>query len=401
MLRKVWVSLPFGILLVGVLYINIKLYCEPQVKIIAGDSVNMDVVGQLHFLKEKLDNGAAEDMQELYPEGYIFMQALYALTWSDVAQTLNLESPLYKEALSEADSAIHRLYSDKARNIFNRATAIPNGAYYAGWTTYVSGRKLALLPRNNRAARDIQKFQQQCDAMARVLEKEVFPESYRGQAWPADAMLCAASLALHDKLFTPRYRTTLQQWTIRLKSNLDERGMIPHAAGSAPMARGSSMSLMLIFLKGIDPVFARQQFALYKKYFVTTRLGLVAIREYPQGVDGDGDVDSGPVLFQAGAAASIVGVRTLTAYGEYGAALSLRNAIEAFGFSVKGNQEKHYLYGMLPMADAFIAWTNAADKTNVLSRSAMPGRNTFHAYSAGLAVLLLCALVVLNRTIKK
>ena len=56
--------------------------------------------------------------------------------------------------------------------------------------------------------------------------------------------------------------------------------------------------------------------SLYKEHFLDYRLGLPGIREYRKGVEGNGSVDSGPVIWDIGGSASIVGVRTLGLYGE-------------------------------------------------------------------------------------
>jgi hypothetical protein len=69
------------------------------------------------------------------------------------------------------------------------------------------------------------------------------------------------------------------------------------------------MALMLIFLKTFDEQFARDQFVLFKENFVDSEFGLVGVREYPKGTSGDSDIDSGPVIMNFGAAATIVACR--------------------------------------------------------------------------------------------
>jgi hypothetical protein len=90
---------------------------------------------------------------------------------------------------------------------------------------------------------------------------------------------------------------------------------------------------------------------------------MAGIREFPHGKSGSGDIDSGPVIWGIGGAASIVGQRTMALYGEEAIAAELRNSIEAFGFGKSIGSKKNYLLGVLPMADAFIAWSNAVEVT--------------------------------------
>ena len=41
----------------------------------------------------------------------------------------------------------------------------------------------------------------------------------------------------------------------------------------------------------------------YKKHFIEYKFGLPAVREYPIGMDSQGDVDSGPVILGIGTSA--------------------------------------------------------------------------------------------------
>ena len=133
-------------------------------------------------------------------------------------------------------------------------------------------------------------------------------------------LVSVASLSLHDKLFEPKYAQTIRDWLEKVKNQYDVNGMIPHSvrpSDGRPIekARGSSQALMLIFLRDIDQQLASDQFKLFKEKFIDTKFGLTGIREYPKGEFGMGDVDSGPVVFGFGGAATIVGMQTLFLYG--------------------------------------------------------------------------------------
>jgi hypothetical protein len=141
---------------------------------------------------------------------------------------------------------------------------------------------------------------------------------------------------------------------------------------------------MLIFLRDIDRSFAEDQFTRFKKNFVDDRFGLTGIREYPMGESGAGDIDSGPVVLGFGGAATLVGMQTLSLFGDHAMSLRIRNAVEALAFPLQREHEKEYLFGALPIADAFIAW----------SHSGMPVQEQhvsfarFHVYSIIVFVLL-------------
>ena len=91
--------------LIWLIAFNIRLYYQPTYN---QDQVNQDVLNHLHYLKEELHNGAAHKMQLLFPEGHLFLNSLYGLTWLEVAGALSPEKPTYREAMAEVDlSLIH------------------------------------------------------------------------------------------------------------------------------------------------------------------------------------------------------------------------------------------------------------------------------------------------------
>jgi len=344
--------------------INLALYYTPDYQKEKTFSYNKDVQKQLEHLRIKMDNGAATNMQNLYPEGYMFMYALYGLTWTDYALTLNKNTAQNKTALQEVDEALSHVFSANGTAPFAKEQRLSYGAYYVGWTNYLLGKRLQIKQDDALQAR----FQNTCDSIAKAIENSPTPylSSYTSSSWPADMMLCIASLCLHDQIYEARYEQSVQDWLTKVKSQLDPHGLIPHEThhetGKAiEAARGCSQSLMLNFLFEIDPDFAQTQFDIYKEKFLTYRFGLPGIREYPKGTKGFGDIDSGPVILQVGGAASLVGQRTMLRYGEYEISKGIRNSIEGFGWASQNAKTKKYLFGALPVADAFIAWSNVLD----------------------------------------
>lgn len=60
---------------IGLIYLNISLYHQPNFDFVDGQIINKDVYHQLHFLKKVLNEGAGEEMQQLFPEGFIFIRS--------------------------------------------------------------------------------------------------------------------------------------------------------------------------------------------------------------------------------------------------------------------------------------------------------------------------------------
>ncbi len=355
-------------LLVGIIAFNLSLFYRPKYKTIDNCRLNQDLIYQLRHLKEKMHDGAAKEMQGLYPEGYVFMNALYGLSWAELPKDLAVESDLYQEAFTEINWALSEIGSAEGKRVFNPNLDPAYGIFYLGWSNYLLGRKLQLLPPTERDSSEIEQFLENCEAIISALGNQQSPylESYSRSCWPADMVVGMASVSLGSKMGAGVYQEELDDWLNQIKQKPDALGLIPHSvewktAGVREAARGNSQSLILNFLIEIDEEFARNQFEIYKANFLDYRLFLPGIREHPKGADQDGDIDSGPVIWGIGGAASLVGQRTMGLYGESAVAIGLRNSIETFGLGMTLKGKKSYLLGKLPIADAFIAWSNSIE----------------------------------------
>jgi hypothetical protein len=114
-------------------------------------------------------------------------------------------------------------------------------------------------------------------------------------------------------------------------------------------------------LAEINPELANEQFKLLKTNFTSTTFGLPSFREYPKGQHGLGDIDSGPVIFGVGFSGTIVMIGTYAMFDNGDLAEKQYKTINAFGFGRTSGNQKKYLFGKLPIADAFIAWGRATE----------------------------------------
>lgn len=395
--------LPMTALIIIVLVINCRLYYSPEVRIDEGQKVNVDLLNQLQGLKSSLGNHADRDMQQLFPEGFIFMNALYGLAWCNVIEDADRQSRIFLEGSEEIQKSLSKINSDEGRAPFYESLPLSHGAFYTGWSSYLLGKKLSLEKIEDHDPEEAERFKKQCEKIALAIEENVFPESYKGGAWPADAIVCVATLVMHDKIFTPLYDSTVHGWVEKVKTLLDTHGLIPHSINPSDNktiegARGSSQSLMLIFLNEIDKGFAEKQFQIYYENFVDQKMGLMGIREYPKGYPGDGDIDSGPVILQMGASATLAGMQTLNLYHKIEEGTAIRKGIEAIGFPTNQAHSKSYLFGLMPMADTFIAWSDSSVETENTEHPFL----MFHLYSVTLitSTILLCW-AILRLTRKK
>jgi len=320
---------------------------------------------QLAFLRDALDGGAGEDAQRMFPEGYFFLHALYGLSWVELGQRAEDRS----QALREARWALSRVDSAAGRAPFSPDLVPSYGVFYVGWTTWLRGGVLSLQPAEARDPGEVARLAADAAALGAAFDASASPflPAYPGQAWPVDSTVAIAALRLHDALLPPRFGDTIARWLGRVREHLDPlTGLLPHRASidtgePIEVARGSSQSVIQRFLPDIDPAFARDQYLRFRDRFVVSPLGLgPAVREYPSGVDGAGDVDSGPLLLGVSLSATVVALGAAQVHGDAALANALANYGEFAGAPLSTPWSKRYAFGLLPIGDAFLAWAKTA-----------------------------------------
>lgn len=141
---------PVLIVLILIIVINVNINYRPTLIVQYGDSLNSDFVNVLHGLEDAINAGADEEMQQVYPEGFIFLNATYALAWCNGMKNQSRDSEFYQHGLSEIETCWNKINSVHARSQFEEELPLAYGAFYAGWSNYLLGRKLALQHANER-----------------------------------------------------------------------------------------------------------------------------------------------------------------------------------------------------------------------------------------------------------
>ncbi|GAA3579777.1 hypothetical protein GCM10022419_071550 [Nonomuraea rosea] len=323
---------------------------------------------QLTFLRAALDAGAGEEAQALFPEGYFFLHVLYGLTWVELG--LREQPGARAAALREARWALARLESPEGRAPFSQDLTPSYGVFYRGWCNWLRGGALSLQPAGRRDPAELRRFASDSAELGKAFDDSRSPylAAYPGQAWPVDSTVAMASLRLHDALAaSPRFAGTAARWLQSVRTRLDPRtGLLPHRAEPgtgepAEVARGSSQSMIQRFLPGIDPAFAAGQYLRFRDRFVVTPLGLgPAVLEYPEGMDGPADVDSGPLPLGVSLSATAVTLGAAQANGDAPLAAALAGYGELAGLPLDTPWTKRYAFGALPIGDAFLAWSKTA-----------------------------------------
>ncbi|MDH5591065.1 MAG: hypothetical protein OEZ65_16210 [Gemmatimonadota bacterium] len=360
-------------------------------------------MAQLRFLSGALEDGAADDMQEWFPEGYVFTWALYGLASAQVASALPLDDPRRADALRTAGEAVTHVQSEWARRTFVREMTPPYGAFYASWSLYLRSVVLRAAGPDGSVPFDLAEFERDLETFASALDASLTPflPTYPEAAWPADTAVGVAALAIRDAVLGDRYGDVVARWVAGTRARLDpELGAIRHAAGDvagmpADGPRGESLALMSLVLVDVDERFAREQYEILRNEFVDVRWGIPGVREYPHGVDGPEDVDSGPIILGSSGPAVVVGMGAAIAHGDEELAEALFSAIEWFGVPLDLFGHRRYAGGIVPVGDAFLAWARTVPPPRAAEASGfervLPERWGVPFHGVQLALTLLMA----------
>lgn len=331
------------------------------VRLVAPADTATSVRRQLAYLRSALDAGEATAAQKQFPEGAFFSYALYGLTWVNLGPSA--------EAVRESQWALQQLDTAAVRATFDASLTPAYGVFYAGWVNWLRGGVLSLQPPASRPAAELERYERDSVALGDAFDASATPflAAYPGQAWPVDSVVAIASLALYDKVRTPRFAPTVTRWVAGAAARVDAAtGLLPHTADvdtgtGTSGARGTSQSIINRFLPEIDPVFSSAQYERYRSLFLSAPLGIgPAVREYPKGVDGPADVDSGPLPLGISLSATVVTVGAAKVHGDESLADGIAQFGDLAGLPLDTFSSRRYALGVLPVGDAFLAWSKSA-----------------------------------------
>lgn len=309
------------------------------------------IENQINYLNRQLVSGMDNDLQIRFPEGFVFANALFALSVLEYSEIVNKNDALYATYL---DRTTNRLLSDRAKRSFSKDLELPYGAFYSGWTNLVLHKY-----RNSRLL-DYSKIKDEVitanDSLEQLMLKaqvdSIHPiDSYFGSVWPGDNLACIASL--------PYSADDLQKdWYASLQENSTcDSMLLDHFLRSSCELRGSSQALCHYFLSTIDREQAINSNERYRALFVEQVFGVELVKEY-QG-EGYMDVDSGPIVFGYGAVATIMNTKTQSSLqqGNYRWTWAWLNLA---GVTVNLFGSKYYLAKKEPMFDLFMLWCSVS-----------------------------------------
>jgi hypothetical protein len=317
-----------------------------------------ELAEQARFLESAVERGSAQESQALFPEGEMFLIVLSGLvTASDGTRPPEVRRAIIEQRLAELESpAVTRRFGDPG--------GVEHGVFYQGWRLLLAVEHTRLGASGDSAQQVQERARAILDAVA--ADPTGFAPSYPGARWPVDTVVALAAVARADvAVGVPGARADLDRWLVRSAPvRAAHAGLLPHQVSPAGDVlqgpRGTSASLIALFMPEIDPVGGAEHWAAFHAAFVTRVGGLVGVREYPHGTSGHGDVDSGPLVAGVSLSASAVALAAARRAGAPELAAGLDREAELFGLPFGWSGERFYAGGVLPVGDAFVAWARTA-----------------------------------------
>ncbi|MDP9036548.1 MAG: hypothetical protein M3O50_17235 [Myxococcota bacterium] len=173
---------------------------------------------------------------------------------------------------------------------------------------------------------------------ARSLATGVFnAPSYPGSPmWPADQTVSLLAMKLYDATRgTSLHREPMQGLLGILRARRDpQTGLFPSSLSPiahAQVPRGCATSWSVSYLAQLDLPVAREQYTRARTSLWQQVLGLGGFREWPRGREGGVDIDSGPVVFGIGVAATGLGLGPARIFRDAASYTVIRRTALVFG----------------------------------------------------------------------
>jgi hypothetical protein len=319
------------------------------------------VGAQVTWLDRQLREGAGPRMQDLLPEGDYFTNVLTGLAAVRVAQATTGGS---REAhLRTARHALTELAAPRNARLFAGITSPRGGVFFRGWRLLL----LTEIARVTGTGAELDEVRRDAAELQKAFATSAtgLLESYPGQYWPCDNVVGMAALVHANILLREDDPCSVAAgWLDRTRLLRDRAtGLLPHRSGrdGSPEEgpRGSSQSLIQIFLPELAPDEAPAEWTAYRRLFVVREAGLVVVLEFPNGSSGQGDVDSGPLVLGVSLSASAVTLAAARANGDTALADTLDREAETFGVGLQWAGERRYALGQLPVGDAWLGWARS------------------------------------------
>lgn len=175
-----------------------------------------------------------------------------------------------------------------------------------------------------------------------------YPEEY----YPMDNCAVAGSIGMHSRATGTDRSDFLRRWGENFRNRYVERktGLLIQAVDRNSGAgidhpRGSGTALGAYWLSFADPKLSAELFDAIRRELADPLLGFGGIKEYPKGITGSGDVDSGPVVFGYGVSPTGFTISLSRIHGDRDLYRRLYASAQLLGAPIHRGGRKHYVMG--------------------------------------------------------
>ena len=340
----------------------IAFFYEDGTRLLAG-SATTDLLSRRRYLVERvyLQQAGPSDMPEMLPAQFQGEWALgtYSMTASALTSLAFTTPETRVESLEVVNSLIERTLGaavkrfDADRWGEDPLTSLDgdNGHIgYLGHLNWLFGTYKFL----GGDERYDDRYEAVSAALARRLGRRpgLCLETYPGETYVPDNVVVLASLANFARLHGGRQGEVVQRWVDHARSQLLDRGtgllpfLLDGECRPAGGVRGSGAAWNSFFLPFVDRSFAAEQYRALNTHLVAN-IPVPGVREFPRGVSGQGDVDSGPVIFGLSTSGTGFAVGGAVHAGDSSLISRLLFTAELAGSTVVWQGRRHYLLAPL------------------------------------------------------
>jgi hypothetical protein len=174
--------------------------------------------------------------------------------------------------------------------------------------------------------------------LARTMASAVFhARSFPGSPmWPADQTVTLLAMKLYDVTHgTSLHEQPLRGFLASVGARADpQTGLFPSsmsAVDNSAIPRGCATSWSILYLAQLDARVAFDQYERARNWLRQDILGVGGFREWPRGRGGGEDVDSGPIVFGVGVAATGLGLGAARIFRDEASYAVIRRTALLFG----------------------------------------------------------------------
>lgn len=230
------------------------------------------------------------------------------------------------------------------------------GHAYLGYVNLALGM-LRLLDPTTRLAPDHDRL---TDALARRIAASPtgLIETYPGESYPADVSAVLGSIGLYDRATSSDHRALLDRAALALRARFVDAGsgLFTQAADattgrplSEPRASGTAISVYFLSFAspsgGAAAALSSDLFEALRRSQRAAFVGFGGVAEYPPGVGGSGDIDSGPVLLGVSISATGFALAGARMYGDRPLFTELYRTARLFGVPVDRGEGRRFMSG--------------------------------------------------------